>query len=1152
MEPIPMGSLDMESRLFDGTSLSTQGSKMDLFISLNALQQANLIQYRHVSNKIVVFGIDRHVYQKESSRGREDIKSALSTVLSHLTTTDSTFEQDQKKRLIDIYTEMPSPQPTTDIIDSLSNKVDKATQRLLDSVIELDAPDGMRTKLYEYQKKSIWKMLKRELCPGYILDPCLIPMKDMENNEYFIDYSDTGLGIYRTPTRRWDDVRGGILCEDMFSVAPSPFTQLYSELAPYVPSMDVDGVSDLFPRMVLPPLTPIPTLKDLAAASIKIHGIEFRRFEEHISASAFELLEEFPVFYHHTNDIQIRNSRVKSINPIEIYLSNATLVIVPANLVDQWCNEINKHTRDFALKLLVLTSNDKSIPEPKILASRDMVLISQSRFAKEYEKGVYASPKDVSCNCHENYIRCLCRCSRTISPLRQLRWKRIIVDEGHTMSADLSNHALLASKLHADRRWICTGTPTSNLANLVPSVQSTSAWTDQSDLTRLSSLICSFFQIHPYVDNKSLFSKEIRKPFIDHNKASRSLGVSLATLSSVKRLRHLLERLMTRNRPDEINRFVTLPPLFERVVRLDLEYFQTLSLNSQIALIQANAVLTQREDQDYFFHPSNLKHLRQVIDNLNNGCFWYSGGENYATLIRGTIQLAERGVEAPMKYPPDDIALLKEVIKHLQLALSDSSWNTLVTAQEVGFFCRVPEALQHEALIPSSSLGNILGDNVDVCVLLANQINSLKETRHQLRDPCPIETTTSKACILSSTSSKLNYIVSQILYHHAKEKCVVFCQSSNSIYYIREYLTLAKIRCLTYHSGMTQSERSSCIMTFNTSENVAAIIMDTKHAAFGIDLSSASRVYFVSPVWQTATMRQAVKRAHRIGQTRPVYVETLVIRDSFEEAILNRRSELDEPLEPPMELSGDFGEGSRNGRRHAHVMSKTTVKKGKSMADDGKFRELISHIGFMPLPSKRNTISVLNDYIPIDVEDGAIKDLKIPIAIHGLGEMDHLETEYHDESHVQDLSTLSIRFEEDVSEIAQDEILAFDDSSDESKIVKEEPKDEPMEVHEWYEITDNDKKVKAECETEEPKDEPMEIHEWYEITDDDKKVKVEDETEEPFKSEYGPIKELGVMEDQEIEPTRMIETSLSQRPLEVVKRETSYEKEDNFKRVRFG
>ncbi|KAG0338524.1 hypothetical protein BG000_003814 [Podila horticola] len=1017
MEPIPMGTLDMASLLLDGTdSLLTQGSGTNLLIkSLNTLQQADVIQYQHISNKIVVFGIDHsRVYQEENGRRGEDIKSALLTVLSHLST-EPTFEQDLKKRLIDIYTEMPSPQPTN-IVDPLSNKVDNTVQKLLDSILDLDAPEGMRTKLYEYQKRSIWKMLKRELCPGYILDPSLIPMKDMENNNYFIDYSYPGLGVYRTPTKKWDDVRGGILCEDMgtgktcicialilhtryqFSTPPSPFTRLHSELAPFVPSkINVDDASDLLPQMVLPPLTLIPTLKDLAAASIKIHGIEYRRFEDYISASTFELLEEFPVFYLHTDNVQIRSSRVKSLNPMKIYISSATLVIVPANLIDQWCNEINKHTRDFALKLLVLTSSDKNIPEPKILASHDVVLISQVRFSREYEKGAYAMSQD----------------------------------------------------------------------------------------------------------NKSIFSKEIRKPFIDR----KVDYVSLAAYSSVKRLRHLLERLMTRNRPEDIRQSVTLPPLIEKVVRLDLEYFQILSLNSQIALIQANAVLTQREDQDYFFHPSNLKHLRQVIDNLNNGCFWYSGGESYMTLIRGALRLAEN---VGQEYPPDDMALLNEVIKHLRLALLDPCWSTLVAAQEVGFFCRLPETMQEEALIPSSSLRATPGDNMGVCVMLAKQIKNLRETVRQERvalyneDHQPISNAPpiSEACILSSTSSKLNYVVSQILYHHPGEKCIVFCQNSTAIYYIQEYLTLAKVRCLTYHKqGMKQSERSSNIMTFNTSENVAAIIMDVQHAAFGIDLSSATRVYFVSPVWQTATMRQA----------------TLVIRDSFEEAIL-RRGELDESLDPSMEILGD-GNGTGN-RRHPHVKSNPVGRRAKNMADDGKFRELISHIGFMP--SKQQKYSLLNDYVPIDVE-GAIKDLKIPITLHSLSEKDHSETGHSNDGNVQNFSALSIKFKEDDSEAAQDEIMVFNDgSADESKMVKEEPKDEPMEVHEWYEVTD-----------------------------DDKKFKVEDETEEPFKSEYGLIKqEFGVKDDQDIKPTPKSDGWSTSPGL--VKRETSYEKEDSFKRVRFG
>ena len=81
-------------------------------------------------------------------------------------------------------------------------------------------------------------------------------------------------------------------------------------------------------------------------------------------------------------------------------------------------------------------------------------------------------------------------------------------------------------------------------------------------------------------------------------------------------------------------------------------------------------------------------------------------------------------------------------------------------------------------------------------------------------------------------------------------------------------------------------------MTFNTSSAHNVMLMDVKLAAWGIDLSTASRVYFLEPVWQPAMERQAIKRAHRIGQTRPVHVETLIASSSLEETLLYRKKSI--------------------------------------------------------------------------------------------------------------------------------------------------------------------------------------------------------------------------------------------------------------------
>ncbi|KAF8947839.1 hypothetical protein BGZ47_007648 [Haplosporangium gracile] len=987
------------------------------------------------------------------------------------------FQNDTNKRLIDIYMEMPSPRANDDPYrDQPIRSSSKATERLLQQAIEFDSPRGMRTKLYQYQKNSLWKLLRRELCPDLMLDPLTVALQDINGKPYYLDLAVEEPFISRVPTTLWEDIPGGIICEDMSGRPPAEEpVQLLCDLIPGTPSAAT--VDSNFKEMVLPKGVPIPSLRDFAAATVKTRAVNYRHVKDYINPDIMDTLEDSLLFYHESGSSE-QNRQSKSRHtktsepPVEIYLSSATLVIVPPNLVDQWCNEINKHTEDGALKVFTITNNSQEFPNLRTLLQYDLVLISQNRFAKEYTPGPYSMKRapvnKTNCQCSTVYDRCRCLPPRAISPLMQVRWKRIIVDEGHSMGMRMSDHTLHAEKLHADRRWICTGTPTTNLANLDPtSIASVHglgnnpqqhiqqvASSDKVDMDRLSVLVESFLHLPPYTFDRSRFSKELQKPLVDHQHqhyATTTNGGgtnvvssggsknryewSLEGASSAMRLKYLMDRIMIRNRAEDVARNVTLPPLQERIVTLDLEHFQILALNCQIALIQANAVLSEREDQDYFLHPSNRTVLTKVIENLKDGCFWYVGGIGYKDKVVDSLGNVMAALEkhersGGTKYSREDYQLLLDIVSHLTTALESTGWEAIVAAQEVGYYCQdLPTLVQAKhAIIPSTSLhitnaGLTNGGSSErrhvkddaegsLCVMLGREISDLRDKvwsaeraadiarllhSEDVQLPNASITLTmdmvvdddaqavqmlkkamsrerlSRSTILSSTSSKLNYITSQILQHQGSEKCIVFCQNQTVMYYIREYLELAKVRCLMYHTGMTESEKSSNITTFNTSEVVSTIIMDTALAAYGIDLSSASRVYFVSPVWKTATLRQAIKRAHRIGQVRPVYVETLVIRDSFEERILNRRREIDdnprgesmEPVSSLLPFRGDVGEsssststnhrhGSKHQRRKSSGRSRSTAtghaRSTTDMLDDGKVQDLIRNLKFMTSP----------------------------------------------------------------------------------------------------------------------------------------------------------------------------------------------------------
>ncbi|KAF1826262.1 uncharacterized protein K489DRAFT_110936 [Dissoconium aciculare CBS 342.82] len=145
-----------------------------------------------------------------------------------------------------------------------------------------------------------------------------------------------------------------------------------------------------------------------------------------------------------------------------------------------------------------------------------------------------------------------------------------------------------------------------------------------------------------------------------------------------------------------------------------------------------------------------------------------------------------------------------------------------------------------------------------------------------------------KSSIIGTASAKLSYLVSQILKHHQSEKILVFYQGENSAYYIAQMLELLDIKHEIYAKSLKASVKSDYVVRFNENAEQRVLLMDVHQAAFGLNLSSASRIYFVNPVCRPSVEAQAIKRAHRIGQTRTVFVETLVLKDSIEEKMLER------------------------------------------------------------------------------------------------------------------------------------------------------------------------------------------------------------------------------------------------------------------------
>ena len=131
------------------------------------------------------------------------------------------------------------------------------------------------------------------------------------------------------------------------------------------------------------------------------------------------------------------------------------------------------------------------------------------------------------------------------------------------------------------------------------------------------------------------------------------------------------------------------------------------------------------------------------------------------------------------------------------------------------------------------------------------------------------------------TSAKTNALVEQ-LQAIPGHKALVFSQFTSYLKLIKEALEEAGIKT-AYLDGSTR-QRDQVVKEFSEGD-AQAFLISLRAGGTGLTLTAADYVFVMDPWWNPAVEEQAIDRAHRIGQERPVNVYRLVAKGTIEEKV---------------------------------------------------------------------------------------------------------------------------------------------------------------------------------------------------------------------------------------------------------------------------
>lgn len=120
-------------------------------------------------------------------------------------------------------------------------------------------------------------------------------------------------------------------------------------------------------------------------------------------------------------------------------------------------------------------------------------------------------------------------------------------------------------------------------------------------------------------------------------------------------------------------------------------------------------------------------------------------------------------------------------------------------------------------------------------------------------------------------------------------RVLIFSQMVKMLDLLGDYLTFRAYPYQRLDGTISAANRRIAMEHFNAPESADfAFLLSTRAGGLGINLMTADTVILFDSDWNPQADLQAMARAHRIGQTKPVSVYRLVSKDTIEEEVLER------------------------------------------------------------------------------------------------------------------------------------------------------------------------------------------------------------------------------------------------------------------------